>query len=251
MTATLAPIPAAPAATTPADVRHLGTILGVWAHPDDESYLSAGLMALARASGQRVVVVSLTAGDQGTDDPDLRGRVLASHRRAELAASLACLGVTEHHVLGLPDGGLSALGDGPGAALVGQWIDEVRPDTVVTFGPDGLTGHPDHLAVHRWTKAAWIERQREVRLLQAAVTPDFHRRWGHVNEAIDLWQWQPDVPCTPEDELALAVRCEPEVLDQKVAALRAHRSQSAGLIDMLGIDDYRAWWSVETFTEAA
>jgi hypothetical protein len=72
-----------------------------------------------------------------------------------------------------------------------------------------------------------------------------------VNEAIDLWQWQTEVPCTPEHELALSVRCEPEVLDRKVAALRAHRSQTSGLIDQLGMDDYRAWWSVETFAEAA
>jgi LmbE family N-acetylglucosaminyl deacetylase len=249
MTATLTPIPAAPAATTPTDVRHLGTILGVWAHPDDEAYLSAGLMALARAGGQRVVIVSLTAGELGTDDPDLRGRRLASHRRAELAASLSHLGVEEHHVLGLPDGGCAALGDGPGAALVGQWIDEVRPDTVVTFGPEGLTGHPDHLAVHRWTMAAWIERQRAPRLLQATVTPDFHRRWGHVNEAIGLWEG--DVPCTPDHELALAVCLQPDVLDRKVAALRAHDSQTSGLIDLIGMEDYRAWWATETFAEAA
>ena len=50
--------------------RHVGTLLGVWAHPDDEAYLSAGLMALARRGGERVVVVTATAGEHGTDDPD-------------------------------------------------------------------------------------------------------------------------------------------------------------------------------------
>ena len=47
----------------------LGTIMGIWAHPDDEAYLSSGLMAAARRRGDRVVVVTATAGEHGTDDP--------------------------------------------------------------------------------------------------------------------------------------------------------------------------------------
>ena len=46
-----------------------GTLLGVWAHPDDEAYLSSALMAAARDAGHRVVVVTATRGEQGTDDP--------------------------------------------------------------------------------------------------------------------------------------------------------------------------------------
>ena len=51
------------------DVAALGTILGVWSHPDDEAYLSGGLMALARDNGQRVVCVTATRGERGTPDP--------------------------------------------------------------------------------------------------------------------------------------------------------------------------------------
>lgn len=54
---------------TAGDVAGLGTILGVWAHPDDEVYLSAGVMAAAAAAGNRVVVVTATRGEHGTDDP--------------------------------------------------------------------------------------------------------------------------------------------------------------------------------------
>ena len=65
-------------------------------------------MAAARDLGQRVVCVSATAGEHGTDDPetwppDRLGQV----RRWEAAAAMAVLGVTEHHILGLPDGGLA------------------------------------------------------------------------------------------------------------------------------------------------
>ena len=50
---------------TAENVAELGTILGIWAHPDDEAYLSAGLMALARDNGQRVVCVTATRGELG------------------------------------------------------------------------------------------------------------------------------------------------------------------------------------------
>src|SRR3954462_9589242 len=88
----------------------VGTLLGVWAHPDDEAYLSAALMAIVRHSGQRVVVVTATAGGDGTSEPargDPAGgppAVLARHRRKELAASLAAVGVHEHHWLCYEDG---------------------------------------------------------------------------------------------------------------------------------------------------
>jgi len=45
------------------------TLLGVWAHPDDEAYLSSALMAAVRRTGARVVVVTATHGEHGTDDP--------------------------------------------------------------------------------------------------------------------------------------------------------------------------------------
>ena len=56
-------------ARTITDVTQLGTVLGIWAHPDDEAFLSAGLMAAARDAGQRVVCVTATLGEHGTDDP--------------------------------------------------------------------------------------------------------------------------------------------------------------------------------------
>ena len=54
---------------SPGDAVALGVVLGIWAHPDDEAYLSAGLMALARRAGNRVVCVTMTPGEHGTDDP--------------------------------------------------------------------------------------------------------------------------------------------------------------------------------------
>ena len=82
------------------DVSELGTILGVWAHPDDDIYLAAGLMAAAVDAGQRVVDVTATRGEGGSMDeerwpPESMGEV----RTKELLRSLEVLGVQEHHFL--------------------------------------------------------------------------------------------------------------------------------------------------------
>ena len=70
---------------------------------------------------------------------------------------MSVLGVDEHHIYGLPDGAL-ADHEQAGLAWAGRLLDVVRPDTVLTFGPDGITFHPDHIAVHRWVTQAWADR---------------------------------------------------------------------------------------------
>ena len=129
----------------------LGTLLGVWAHPDDEAYLCGGLMAAARDAGHRVVSVTATLGERGTDDPDRwPPERLAPVRAAELAAALDVLGVDEHRVLGYRGRRLRGRARrAPRSSQLVEIIREVRPDTILTFGPDGITGHPDHRAVGR------------------------------------------------------------------------------------------------------
>ena len=128
------------------------TLLGVWAHPDDEAYLSAGLMAEFSRRGDRVVVVTATLGERGTSDPlAWPPEQLAPVRRAELRRSLAAVGVEEFHLLGLPDGDCE---QHDATDAIAGFITVLQPDLVVTFGPDGMTGHPDHRAVSRWTTQA-------------------------------------------------------------------------------------------------
>ena len=74
----------------------LGTVLGVWAHPDDEAYLSSGLMAQAAASGSRVVCVTATRGEGGSLDPERwTSESLGDVRAAELQRCLSLLGIQE------------------------------------------------------------------------------------------------------------------------------------------------------------
>jgi LmbE family N-acetylglucosaminyl deacetylase len=226
-----------------------GTLMGIWAHPDDEVYLSAGLMAAARRRGDRVVMVTATAGEQGTDDPvRWPPRRLAAHRRRELRSSLAAVGVTELHLLGYADGGCHLV---DGTPRISELVRRVRPDTIVTFGPDGMTGHPDHVAVSAWATAAWREAAGTARLWYATLTPAFHARWGGLNGELGIWAYTDQPPCTDPDDLAHLLELDDSLLDQKMAAFRAHASQTTGLMDLVGEATFRAWWSTEAFADAA
>jgi LmbE family N-acetylglucosaminyl deacetylase len=232
------------------DVSELGTIVSIWAHPDDESYLAGGVMAAAVAAGQRVVCLSVSAGEQGTDDPlrwppERLGRV----RRWEAAAAMAVLGVRQHRVLGYPDGGLDRIDEEQPVAELAAVLADVRPDTVLTFGPDGVTYHPDHRALGRWVGAAWERVGRPGRLLHAAMSVDHLKRWGQTYEEWNVFMTDERPDGVPADELALHLVLEGDALDRKITALAAMHTQTAGAIALLG-DAYRALNAEESFVAA-
>jgi LmbE family N-acetylglucosaminyl deacetylase len=224
----------------------LGTIMGIWAHPDDEAYLSGGLMALARANGQRVVCVTATRGELGTTDPVAwPPERLAAERTRELADCLAVLGVLEHHWLDYRDGGCAAADAPTAIRRLAELVAQIRPDTVLTFGPDGLTGHPDHQAVSAWTGAAFAAAAPRARLLHATIA---QRRAAPD----DLGIYPPGYPVrTPDADLAVDLVLEPAVAALKAKALAAQATQTAGLIATLGLDTYTAWVGAESFVESA
>jgi LmbE family N-acetylglucosaminyl deacetylase len=220
------------------------TVLGVWAHPDDEAYLCAGFLAAARAAGSRVVVATATRGEAGLTDPE-GARV----RAGELRESLAAVGVTEHRWLRaavpLTDGTLADVPEEIGVASVAAVLDDVRPDLVLTFGPDGMTGHDDHRAVSTWTTRAVEGTGAE--LWYAALTGEWLAEWGGLCADTGVWMTGPPEPAT---DPVYVSHLAGELLDAKVAALAAHRSQTAGLIALVGEECYRSWWSTETFVVA-
>lgn len=94
------------------------TLVAFHAHPDDEALLTSGTMARAAAEGHRVVLVVATDGELGLASTDFTaGGGLAAHRRAELEASAAVLGVARTEWLGYADSGSGEelLPDPPGA----------------------------------------------------------------------------------------------------------------------------------------
>ncbi len=233
------------------DVTQLGTVLGIWAHPDDEAFLSAGLMAAARDAGQRVVCVTATLGEHGTDDPGgWPPTRMARVREREWHASLAALGVTEHHLLGLTDGTCASAPHERIVAHLARIIRVVAPDTIVTFGPDGMTGHEDPPTVPAWASDAHAVAAPEARLLYATTTEDFVRDWEPHRDTFNVFLADGLPLRTPAAELAVQLRLDAAAVDRKIVALRAQASQTTGLFAALGEERVRRWWSTETFVAA-
>src|SRR5512133_2369934 len=133
------------------EVDELGTVLGVWAHPDDEAYLSAGLMARAVRNGSRVVCVTATRGEGGSMDEEVwPPETMADVRTDELERSLAILGVDDHVWLDLPDIDMETGLPERGYERVVEIVRDVQPDTILTFGTDGMTTHAAHKSVSDW-----------------------------------------------------------------------------------------------------
>jgi LmbE family N-acetylglucosaminyl deacetylase len=227
------------------DIRELGTILSVWAHPDDEAYLCGGIMAMASAAGSRVVCVTATRGELGVTDaarwpPDR----LPAIREAEMAECLRVLGVSEHHWLGYPDGGCAEVDRHEGADRVARILRAVQPDTVLTFAADGQTGHPDHMAVHRWSADA-ITATAIGTLHVVANTQAWMDEF--LPQMLQMNVLMGDPPVTWTAPLSIDLLLSDEVLARKLTALAAQASQTELLRAAVGDDFYRRLIGSERF----
>jgi N-acetylglucosamine malate deacetylase 2 len=192
-----------------------GGLAAVLAHPDDESFGCAGALALANASGQTTRLLVVTRGEAGTPD-GLPDPSFGDVREAELINAARVIGLDEVSVLdGYVDGGVA---DAPFSTLVDEiaaWLADRRPAAVITFGPHGITGHPDHIIVGNATRWA-VEKLAESGIAPNAVyvmSPIF-------DPGGNLYDLSPE-------EQAASHRIEiTEVADRKVAALECHASQT-------------------------
>ncbi|MCS7220508.1 MAG: PIG-L family deacetylase [Anaerolineae bacterium] len=145
------------------------TLLAVYAHPDDESFGTGGMLAHYAAEGVRVALVCATRGEAGeiADSNLATPETLGHVREAELRCAAETLGLTDLIILDYRDSGMAgspdnrhprALINAPADEVVGQLVGiirRLRPQVVVTFEPNGGYGHPDHIAIHRYTVAAF------------------------------------------------------------------------------------------------
>jgi N-acetyl-1-D-myo-inositol-2-amino-2-deoxy-alpha-D-glucopyranoside deacetylase len=145
------------------------TLLAVFAHPDDESFGCGGTLARCAAEGVRVALVCATRGEVGEiADPTLATpETLAQVRQSELESAAKALGIGDLTFLDYRDSGMEGSPDNadprayvqaPEDEVVARLVcvmRRIRPQVVVTFDPSGGYGHPDHIAVHRHTVAAF------------------------------------------------------------------------------------------------
>lgn len=145
-----------------------GGLAAVLAHPDDESFACAGALALAHDAGATTRLLVATRGEAGSAD-DTPDDAVGDRREAELIAAARVIGLDEVSLLdGYADGGVA---EQPFEQLVDDiaaWLADRRPQAVITFGPHGVTGHPDHVTVGSATRWA-VERLAEAGIAPNAV----------------------------------------------------------------------------------
>ncbi len=145
-------------------------ILGIFAHPDDETLCAGGTFAKYARSGADIRVISLTKGEAGQiRDASIATRAtLGAVREKELNAAGQELGLTETRCLDYPDSGISKIESHTLVGVASQLLSEITPDVVITFAPDGFSGHPDHIAVGAAVTAACFEMRSStpIRLFQ-------------------------------------------------------------------------------------
>ena len=226
----------------------LGTLLGVWAHPDDETYLMAGLMAQAVRDGRRVVCVTATRGEGGSTDEDRwPSATMAEVREAELTRCLEILGVTEHHWLDLPDIDMDTGLPPEGYGKVRDIVEDVQPDTVLTFGPDGMTGHLAHMSVSEWATRAMSEvGGLGAKVHYATNTPEWAAEFVPLYNRFDVFR-PGTPPITPRDELSIDFMLPADLLELKIRAIQAHLSQVGAMVDAFGEDIFRRAMKAEWY----
>jgi LmbE family N-acetylglucosaminyl deacetylase len=139
-------------------------LMCVLAHPDDESMGMGGVLAKYASEGIATYLVTATRGERGwMGDPDAYPGLtaLGRIREAELRAAADVLGVREVVLLDYLDGELDLTDPLEVTAQIAREIRRVRPDVVVTFGHDGLYGHPDHIAICQFATAAVMAAANE------------------------------------------------------------------------------------------
>ena len=138
-------------------------LMAVLAHPDDESLGVGGTLAKCAAEGVDVFLVTATRGESGRfrghrsgDERHPGPQALANIRETELRAAAAVLGVREVSLFDYRDQHLDRADPREAVGRIATHLRRFRPDVVVTFGPDGAYGHPDHIAISQFTTAAII-----------------------------------------------------------------------------------------------
>jgi N-acetylglucosamine malate deacetylase 2 len=193
-------------------------LLAVWAHPDDESFGPVATFRRAADAGVATALLTATRGEAGEIRlPGVRREELGAVRERELLAAAGAIGFEQVCLLDYVDGELEQHFELHRA--VAEAIRSFQPHVVVTFGPDGVTGHPDHLAIGAATTLAFGRTQVPV----GGDGP--WKLYYHVPppgaEVPELAPHAPPLPPTARVQAS-------ELRQAKLDALACHRTQTAG-----------------------
>lgn len=214
----------------------------VTAHPDDETFRPGGTLALLARQGVRVHVLTATRGGAGSrgDPPLCASKDLPAVREQELRCACAALGLEPPRVLDYEDGRLAEADPEQVTAQILAVVNDIHPQVLLTFGPDGLSGHPDHVAIGQCAAEA-CARSNEIAALYTLAVP------RSLAEQLEMRQ----VRAVPDEQISLRVDVSP-VWESKQAAMACHATQRAATPQMSAPEErQRLFFGHEYFVRAA
>jgi LmbE family N-acetylglucosaminyl deacetylase len=202
-------------------------LLCVTAHPDDEAGAFGGTLLLYHERGVETHVICLTAGTAARNRGTARSNdELAALRRAELAASCKLLKIKHCEVLDYTDGQLNRTDFYRAVEELTRRIRQLRPDVVLTFGPDGgLTGHPDHAMAGVFATMAfeWAGRpDRFPEQIEQGLQAHRAQKLYYVAANFVL----PDFPLIAPPTVTAHIEVGMERFEKKVEAFHLHKTQA-------------------------
>ena len=234
----------------PNDIRQLGTIMSVWAHPDDESFTAAGIMATDINNGQKVICVTATRGEAGVQDESRwPAERLGEIRAKELESALEQIGVQHHHWLDYYDGQCNCVRSEEAVSKIKRLINKYKPDTILTFGPDGITGHTDHQTVSEWVNDAAIGTDITV----YHSVEEEQRYYDYMVEAhrkFNIYFNIDKPPVFDAKDCDIAFRLPKDIVAKKYSALKCMPSQTETMIKNTPPETMEAMLCIECFVKA-
>ena len=232
----------------------------VFAHPDDETFGVGGSLALHAPDEVELTVILATSGEAGRiADASLATReTLASVREAEDLASWRALGLDpDVRFLRHQDGGLNVTPRGELVTQVRGVLEDVAPEVVITFGPDGITGHDDHVAIGAIATEAFDALRTSSggaafsRLLHNAIAQSTLDRLNELLRGRGLEPMDPAEPFMPRGvpDAAIGARVDASsVYERKLEAIRCHKTQDE--LEDVPFDLWPEMLSIESFVVA-
>lgn len=199
----------------------------VFAHPDDETFSSGGLIAKLVKAGHTVKLITVTYGEAGQlgDPPITTQDMLAHVRKKELECAGRILGIEKIFYLGFKDCGLSKLQDQKLIKPVLSILEREAPDVVITFDKRGGSNHPDHIKTSKTTTLAFLQYQKKaakhVRLYHTAVPRSYVKKFFGTDveyTAFGKVRGVPDLDITTVIDIS-------DTFDTKVRAFKCHQTQ--------------------------
>ncbi len=202
-------------------------LLALFAHPDDESFVAGGTLAKYTHLGWDVFLACATYGEAGQrgEYEALGVNEFARVRRAELQAACHALGIHPPMFLECADRAVAGICWNSAAKQVTKILRRLKPDVVITFGPDGISGHPDHIALSQIvTSAFWAATIH--RFTEQESQPHCASLYYALRSAAVPARCGPVIASGSPHSLPLTTIIDIAAVGlQKLAAIRSHCSQ--------------------------